>query len=118
MHGVFANLIDNALQHTQPGGQVQITISPKPGDVPKGELQNIQIEVTDTGAGISPDNLSKVFEPFYTTRQTGTGLGLAIVRKTIHDHGGAITVHSKPGEGATFLINLPLSFTGYAEQQR
>lgn len=118
MHGVFANLIDNALQHTQSGGQVQITISPKPGGSPNGELGNIQIEVRDTGAGISPDNLSKVFEPFYTTRQTGTGLGLAIVRKTIHDHGGAITVRSKPGEGSTFLINLPLSFTGYAHQQR
>ena len=116
MHGVFANLIDNALQHTQPGGQVQITIYPKSGESPKGEPQNIQIEVKDTGAGISPDNLSKVFEPFYTTRQAGTGLGLAIVRKTIHDHGGAITVRSEPGEGATFLINLPLSFTGYAHQ--
>jgi PAS domain S-box-containing protein len=118
MHGVFANLIDNALQHTQPGGQVHITISPKSGDSRKGEPQNIQIEVRDTGAGISPDNLSKVFEPFYTTRQAGTGLGLAIVRKAIHDHGGAITVRSKPGEGAAFLINLPLSFTGYAHQQR
>jgi len=65
--------------------------------------------VRDTGAGIAPANLPKVFEPFYTTRTTGTGLGLAIVRKTIHDHGGAITVQSAPDKGAAFLINLPMA---------
>lgn len=112
MHGVFANLIDNALQHTGPGGQVHITVTAQSGQAPNGKpdarLENVQIEVRDTGAGITPENLSKVFEPFYTTRQTGTGLGLAIVRKTIHDHGGAISVHSSPGRGAAFLINLPL----------
>lgn len=118
MHGVFANLIDNALQHTEPGGRVFITVSPQFGYSRSGELQNVHIEVRDTGTGIAPENLSKVFEPFYTTRQTGTGLGLAIVRKTIHDHGGAITVQSTPGNGAAFLINLPLGFNGYSDEQR
>jgi len=108
MHGVFANLIDNALQHTAPGGMVRITVLAQAGYPRRGEIQNVQIEVSDTGAGITSENLTKVFEPFYTTRQTGTGLGLAIVRKTIHDHGGAISVHSSPGQGAAFLINLPL----------
>lgn len=118
MHGVFANLIDNALQHTGPGGRVQVKVSQQSVVSRAGELQNVQIEVQDTGAGISPENLARVFEPFYTTRTSGTGLGLAIVRKTIHDHGGAITVRSMPGRGAAFLINLPLGFNGHAQQQR
>ena len=118
MHGVFANLIDNALQHTAPGGKVQIKLSRQSESSRTGALSSLQIEVQDTGAGISPENLARVFEPFYTTRTTGTGLGLAIVRKTIHDHGGAITVSSTPGKGAAFLINLPLDFNGHAQQQR
>ncbi|MDX6710329.1 MAG: hypothetical protein QOH96_1345 [Blastocatellia bacterium] len=109
MHGVFTNLIDNALQHTASGGRVQITISPQTSYARNGDIQKVQIEVRDTGAGIAPENLPKVFEPFYTTRTTGTGLGLAIVRKTIHDHGGAITVQSAPEKGAAFLINLPMA---------
>jgi two-component system sensor histidine kinase HydH len=108
MHGVFANLIDNALQHTEAGGRVNIKVSPEFRETRNGEIRHLQIEVRDTGAGIAQEDLSKVFEPFYTTRRTGTGLGLAIVRKTIHDHGGAITVQSTRGKGAAFKFNLPL----------
>lgn len=111
MYGVFANLLDNALQHTAPGGHVAVRVS---ANVPADEhvtnnVPAINIELSDTGSGIAPADLSKIFEPFYTTRTTGTGLGLAIVRKAIHDHGGRITARSEPGEGTRFVISLPLN---------
>ncbi|HKP85834.1 MAG TPA: ATP-binding protein, partial [Blastocatellia bacterium] len=108
MHGVFANLLDNALQHTKPGGQIDVAIRPVNGNGSRDGRHEIHIEFSDTGAGIAPENLSKVFEPFFTTRAAGTGLGLAIVRKAIHDHGGTIAVHSELGKGTTFVIDLPL----------
>jgi len=101
LHGVFVNLLDNAIRHTGASGEVRITASPMQGNA------DVRIEISDTGAGIAPENVGKVFEPFFTTRDTGTGLGLAITRKTIHDHGGAITVHSEPGKGTSFVITLP-----------
>ncbi|HEY6187862.1 MAG TPA: ATP-binding protein [Pyrinomonadaceae bacterium] len=108
MHGVFANLLNNALNHTGPGGHIKVRLSEtKPAHRRNGHKE-ITVEIKDDGAGISPDNLPKIFEPFFTTRTSGTGLGLAIVRKTVHDHGGAITAHSEKGEGTTFIINLPV----------
>jgi PAS domain S-box-containing protein len=104
MHGVFTNLVENALQHTEPGGRVRLSAN---GTPKSNGFAEVEIEVTDTGAGIAAENLSKVFEPFFTTRATGIGLGLAIVRKTIHDHGGTIAVRSIPNEGTTFVIKLP-----------
>ncbi|HKG22845.1 MAG TPA: ATP-binding protein, partial [Blastocatellia bacterium] len=114
MHGVFANLIDNALQHTRQGGRIQVVIRSMPelaGDVGEGVggARSVRLEVKDTGAGIAAEDLGKVFDPFFTTRATGTGLGLAIARKTVHDHGGTIDVDSSPGEGTSFTITLPLS---------
>jgi signal transduction histidine kinase len=109
MHGVFANLLNNALHHTEPGGHVQITVSAPPAQPPKRNGQKeIQVEISDDGTGIAPANLSKIFEPFFTTRTTGTGLGLAIVRKTVHDHGGVINARSAQGKGTTFTISLPV----------
>lgn len=102
MHGVFTNLFENALQHTGRGGQIRL--------VSKRQLSNaseIQLEVSDTGAGIALENRNKVFEPFFTTRPNGVGLGLAIVRKTIHDHGGTIVLKSNGDAGTTFVIKLP-----------
>ncbi|HEX8139647.1 MAG TPA: ATP-binding protein [Pyrinomonadaceae bacterium] len=109
MHGVFANLLNNALEHTESGGRVSIKVSASNGDpVGRERHKGIRVEIKDTGAGIAPDDLPKIFEPFFTTRTTGTGLGLAIVRKTIHDHGGSVTAHSEKGRGTTFIINLPV----------
>jgi signal transduction histidine kinase len=65
------------------------------------------VEVRDSGPGIAPEAIGKIFEPFYTTKAQGTGLGLAIARKFTEAHGGAITVWSRPGEGATFRVTLP-----------
>ncbi len=111
MHGVFANLLDNALQHTAPGGRVAVRVSADANGRDahgRDDYAGIRIELSDTGSGIAPGELPKIFEPFYTTRATGTGLGLAIVRKAIHDHGGSIAARSEPGAGTQFVINLPL----------
>jgi PAS domain S-box-containing protein len=107
MHGVFANLLDNALQHTAPGGQIGVVIKSTNGDT--REASTVHIEFSDTGTGIAACNLSRIFEPFFTTRTAGTGLGLAIVRKTIHDHGGTITARSEIGKGTAFIIELPVT---------
>jgi PAS domain S-box-containing protein len=106
MHSVFANLLDNALQHTAPGGNICVVIESAPGD--DRNASSVHIEFSDTGTGIAPGNLSRIFEPFFTTRTTGTGLGLAVVRKTIHDHGGTITARSVVGKGTAFIIDLPV----------
>ena len=108
IHGVFANLLENALQHTSSGGRVHALVGALSGSPSNGRSE-LRIEFSDTGSGIVRENLSKVFEPFFTTRPAGTGLGLAIVRKTIHDHGGTIEVRSEPGTGTTFTISLPVN---------
>ena len=103
MHGVFTNLFENALQHTGRGGQIRLISKRQPSI-----SSEVQIEVSDTGAGIALENRDKIFEPFFTTRPNGVGLGLAIVRKTIHDHGGTIGLRSNGDSGTTFVIKLPL----------
>lgn len=104
MHGVFTNLFDNALQHMNGPGQIYLTAKRSPGS-----RSEVQIEVSDTGAGIARENRNRIFEPFFTTRPNGVGLGLAIVRKTIHDHGGTIALTSDGLKGTTFVIRLPVN---------
>jgi signal transduction histidine kinase len=65
------------------------------------------VTVSDTGGGIDPAHIDKIFEPYYSTKETGTGLGLAIARKAVEDHDGNITVESTPGRGTTFTVELP-----------
>jgi two-component system NtrC family sensor kinase len=74
---------------------------------------SIAIEIEDTGAGIEPENLSKVFEPFYTTKEIGkgTGLGLAVCYGIITEHGGRLSVRSNLGKGSVFTILLPATLT-------
>jgi signal transduction histidine kinase len=72
----------------------------------------VQIEVTDSGSGIAPQNLEHIFDPFYTTKHAsgeheGTGLGLTIVHQIVHEHHGYIEVKSEIGKGTTFFVNLP-----------
>jgi signal transduction histidine kinase/HAMP domain-containing protein len=106
MRGVFANLLDNAIQHTEANGQIRVAVSESKSEA--NGVRRLQIEVSDTGSGIAPEDIGRVFDPFFTTRARGIGLGLAITRKTIHDHGGSITVMSEQGKGASFIIELPL----------
>jgi PAS domain S-box-containing protein len=117
MHGVFVNLIDNALHHTAPGGSVRIVATSPSAGKGRSARAEVRVEVRDTGAGITPDKLPRIFDPFFTTRTRGTGLGLAIVHKTIHDHGGTITARSEPGKGTAFVIALPLGPNGNGKQQ-
>jgi two-component system sensor histidine kinase HydH len=87
------------------GGTISINLSKLGEDF-------VKVEVSDTGCGIAADDISKVFEPYFSTKDTGTGLGLAIVKKAIEDHGGTISVSSKQGTGTTFTITLPVEEKG------
>ena len=74
-----------------------------------GHKNYIEVRITDTGHGISNENLSRIFEPFYTTKgKHGTGLGLAVIWRIIDNHNGTINVVSEPGKGTTFIIDFPL----------
>jgi signal transduction histidine kinase len=68
----------------------------------------VVLEVTDSGIGISPEKLEQIFTPFYTDKNRGTGLGLAIAKSIVDKHQGTITVSSRPGEGSTFRLTLPM----------
>jgi signal transduction histidine kinase len=99
---VFVNLFTNAA-HAMPerGGQLRIS-----GSSASGVLR---IEVSDTGIGIQPQDLRRVFERFFTTRADGGGLGLPIVRDIVTAHGGGVDLTSVPGQGTTFMVTLPLA---------
>ena len=101
LRSVFNNLFINALQAMESGGgRLNIKISPDQA----GEFVNF--EISDTGNGISEENLSKIFEPYFSTKETGTGLGLAIVQKIVDIHNGTIEVESKEGNGTKFTVKL------------
>ncbi len=100
LRSVFNNLLTNAMQAMETtGGNINMTISP--------DENFVKIEVADKGIGISEENLSKIFEPYFSTRETGTGLGLAIVQKIIEDHRGTIEVKSRLDEETKFTVRLP-----------
>ena len=94
------NLVQNALAAMPRGGI--LTLGTERAD------DRIRLIVADTGTGIREENLPKIFEPYFTTKETGTGLGLTLTFKIIKEHGGEITVHSREGEGTAFTISLPL----------
>ena len=71
------------------------------------EPPNLRLEVADSGPGIAPNDLDKIFEPLFTTKPRGIGLGLAVSRGLARSNGGEITVASPPGEGARFMLTLP-----------
>jgi signal transduction histidine kinase len=73
---------------------------------------SIRIEIADSGTGLTPEECSRIFTPYYTSKQHGTGLGLAIVQSVISDHRGSISVESEPGHGTTFKIDLPKHLSG------
>ena len=98
---VFFNLIKNALEAMPDGGALRIEMGA--GDV------YVDIAFIDTGKGIAPEELQRVFEPYHTTKQTGSGLGLMIVQRIIDEHGGEIELSSKPGAGTCFKVRLPRS---------
>ena len=99
LHRAFQNLVLNALDAMAAGGT--LTLRTSDGD------DTVRIEVADTGKGLTPEECSRLFTPYYTTKQQGTGLGLAIVQSVVADHHGTISVSSDEGHGATFVIHLP-----------
>lgn len=104
LRSVFNNLFINAVQSMEKsGGHLGIKITPD------ADGKCVNFEVADTGNGISRENLSKIFEPYFSTKETGTGLGLAIVQKIVETHNGTIAVESVEGEGTKFTVKLPRS---------
>ncbi|HQU82601.1 MAG TPA: ATP-binding protein, partial [Pyrinomonadaceae bacterium] len=100
LRSVFNNLFINAVHSMEAkGGNLNVKISP--------DAQFVKIEIRDTGNGIPPENLEKIFEPYFSTKETGTGLGLAIVQKIIDVHNGEISVESELNEGTIFVVKLP-----------
>jgi len=101
---MLANLLDNAVKYTPPGGAVEILLS-------ESEKKDLTIAIRDTGIGISEADLAHVFERFYrcdrSRSQPGTGLGLSLARAIARAHGGDITVMSTLDQGSTFTITLP-----------
>lgn len=104
LRSLFTNLIINGMQAMEGegagGGSLRVGLSAVDG--------RARVTVSDTGRGIDPAHIDKIFEPYYSTKETGTGLGLAIARKAVDDHDGTIAVESTPDRGTTFTVELPL----------
>lgn len=99
------NLAKNAVQAMPSGGTLTIAAAPtKDG--------RVEIRVSDTGVGIAPENLARIFDLYYTTKETGTGIGLSLVYRTVQLHNGDIDVESRPGAGTTFIIKMPRAGSG------
>ena len=104
LHKAFQNLVLNAMDAMPGGGNLSMRSSDAESVV--------RIEVSDTGKGLTPEECSRLFTPYYTTKQKGTGLGLAIVQSVVSDHHGNISVSSEEGRGTTFRIELPKHQSG------
>jgi two-component system phosphate regulon sensor histidine kinase PhoR len=106
IHQMLVNLLQNAVNYTPEGGKIFVEA--------KKDGAGIQIEVADTGIGIPPEDLPRIFERFYRVDKGrsrelgGTGLGLAIVKHIVEAHGGRVSVESRLGQGSRFKIFLPL----------
>ena len=96
----FYNVIKNAFQAMKSGGLLRIRTN--------ADGAFVTISFADTGGGISPEDMSKIFEPYFTTKSSGSGLGLLIVRRIVREHGGEIDLASDQGKGLTLTIRLPL----------
>ena len=110
LHRAFQNLVLNALDAMPSGGTLTLRTSERSG--------HILIEISDTGTGLTPEECSRLFTPYYTTKHQGTGLGLAIVQSVVSDHHGSVSVSSEEGHGTTFRIELPLRQAGAVVKPR
>ena len=99
----FLNLLNNALEAMPRGGSLKVVLKSIPG------LKSIELRIEDSGPGIAPENLKKVFAHYFTTKEKGIGLGLAITQKIIQGHKGRLEVRSLPGQGTTVRIRLPMA---------
>jgi len=101
IHQTLLNIVVNAFQAMSSGGTLRLSARVSDGD--------LEVAVADTGPGIPPEHLDRIFEPYFSTKEGGTGLGLALAQRIVEAHGGSITVDSRPGAGSTFRIRLPLA---------
>jgi signal transduction histidine kinase len=119
LHRCFSNLVSNAIQAMPDGGDLSLRThlvppsalaDPMTGVTRAGFLTGPYacVTVSDTGQGIPPDSLPKIFDPFYTTKEKGLGLGMAITHRIVEDHQGTIDVQSQVGLGTTFIVHLPV----------
>ncbi|HEX3355085.1 MAG TPA: ATP-binding protein [Terriglobales bacterium] len=99
LHRALSNLALNAMDAMPQGGLLTLRTG--------GKGDRVIVEVADTGTGLTAEECDRLFTPYYTSKTQGTGLGLAIVQSVISDHGGRISVRSRPGQGTTFVIELP-----------
>jgi signal transduction histidine kinase len=99
LHRAISNLVLNAMDAMPQGGVITLTTG--------NENDHARISIADTGSGLTPEEIERIFTPYYTSKQHGTGLGLAIVQSVVSDHKGTISVHSETGRGTTFVIDLP-----------
>lgn len=98
---VFLNLAMNAFQAMPSGGELMFSVSPSAGG------RKVRVRVRDSGSGIAPENLGRIFEAGFTSRRGGVGLGLAVCRKIVEQHGGNIGVESELGKGTTVVVSFP-----------
>lgn len=114
---VFLNIIINALDAMDEGGELGIKVQWQAGEIPSAaedaifcmpRQNQVLIEISDTGPGINEADIDNIFNPFFTTKSQGTGLGLSITHRIIEQHRGTISVDSHPGTGTTFVIALPI----------
>ena len=101
IHQVFRNLISNGAEAMPEGGELEICA------VENKQDKNITISVRDNGSGMTPEHLSKLFQPLFTTKARGIGLGLVVVKNLTQANGGSVEVQSEPGKGTTFTVTLP-----------
>jgi signal transduction histidine kinase len=99
LHRALSNLVLNAMDAMPNGGTLTLRT--------RSDGAKVVIEVADTGSGLTPEECERIFTPYYTSKQHGTGLGLAIVQSVVSNHGGRVSVHSEPGNGTKFVIELP-----------
>ena len=108
LNQVFLNLLLNALQAMENGGNLKITITRNAGEAGEGEDVICQIE--DSGCGLEEEDVAKVFDPYFTTKSDGTGLGLAMSTKIVEEHCGSMEFRSVPGRGTVVTVRLPAYF--------
>jgi signal transduction histidine kinase len=106
MRGALMNLMLNAIEAMREGGTLSVAVDRTD--------ESLRLEIADTGPGIGDEELKKIFEPFYTTKTQGLGLGMPYAKKIIEQHGGTISLNSRPGEGTTISITLPAAQKGVA----
>jgi signal transduction histidine kinase len=97
------NMIENALHAMPRGGDLHVSAGLTAGG------HRVQMRIRDTGVGMDPAALERIFEPYFSTKAVGTGLGLTIAKRNIEIHGGSISVESEPGRGTTVRVEIPLT---------